>query len=390
MFRFIFVILVGFFSCLYGARSANAAELFLYPDPLEIPYGQAGILELRIDTKNETINAAEIVLNFSSGALVMYDVMTGGSILPLSPELPFIGLDTVKIVGGTPLGFYGTGTIARLVVKAKANTTAEATTISFDDRTQVFLNDGKATLANLSVRSADVVFQSENSILITSSTHPDQASWYVAENAVVHWDVVKDARYSYELSRDPNNIPDLVPDEPVGDIKFESLEDGIYYFTLCQLRQAGDDFNCDGQTGSEPDISHFRIMIDRTPPEPFDIFITKIKDVFEGDLWYAIFAPHDNLSGIARIEVAEMAYGTPHEDLLWVEAISPYVLRDQNKRGHLLVKVIDEAGNEREVSIAASSKPFPAYIILSAGIFGLFFLVLMIRRFNSHKVKNAL
>src|SRR3989338_11041795 len=94
------VILAGAFFFMYGANHADATELFLYPDPLEIPYGQTGILELRIDTKNETINAAEIVLDFSSGALVMYDVTTGGSVLPLSPELPFIGLDTVKIIGG--------------------------------------------------------------------------------------------------------------------------------------------------------------------------------------------------------------------------------------------------------------------------------------------------
>src|SRR3989344_3989996 len=138
-------------------RGADAAQLLLYPDPLEIPEGETGLLEVRLDTEDQDVNAAEIVLHFPPGALVVRDVLVGGSVLPLAPEAPFIGIDTVKITGGAPSGFNGSGLVARLLLSIKEGASSDSATVSFDENTRVFLNDGKATPALTTTRPAQVV-----------------------------------------------------------------------------------------------------------------------------------------------------------------------------------------------------------------------------------------
>lgn len=326
-------------------RGANAAELLLFPDPVEITNGGTALVEIRLDTQEANVNVAQIVLTFPPNALTVRDVLFGGSIFPLQPERPFLGIDSVKIVAGAPSGFGGNGIIARLVVSAPETRRADSTVLAFDEEaTSVLLNDGRGTPASLTMRSTNVRFTSAPSLTVSSSSHQDENSWSSGRTAIFHWEVEEGAQYSYKLVRDPTQAPDDIPDTPVGDIKFENLEDGIYYFALRKL--------------SDPPDAVFRrrVQIDTGLPEAFDVLVTKQPEVYSGDYWYAIFAPHDAVSGIARIEVAETRGNEPlggaqGEEPVWYEAASPYPLRDQSRSSTLRVRAVDLAGNIYEVSV---------------------------------------
>ncbi|OHA47890.1 MAG: hypothetical protein A2806_02525 [Candidatus Terrybacteria bacterium RIFCSPHIGHO2_01_FULL_48_17] len=376
--KFITFFIFGFLFFL-SIQKAEAAQLLLYPDPLEIPVGETGLLELRLDTEQEDVNAAEIVLNFPPGALVARDILLGGSVLPLIPETPFIGIDSLKIVAGAPAGFNGSGTIARIVFSAKEGISADSAAISFDDRTRIFLNDGKATPTLVTARPARAVFLSASSIDLISTTHTDQTQWHNRDTAVMKWEAREGAAYSYEVSRDPYAVPDGTSDNPVGDIQVGPLEDGIYYFSLCELAVYEGGFACRRNAQQQPDVARFRLMIDLTSPESFEVFVAKTKDVFEGDYWYAVFAPRDAMSGILKVEVAE-AKG--NEDPLWAEAASPYALRDQNRVSTLLVRATDLAGNIQEASVSPQPQVFPWYVPVAAAAV-LLMLILLVQKMRS-------
>lgn len=330
---------------------AAAAQLYLFPDPLEIPKGGTALVEVRLDTEGEAVNAAQIFLTLPPAALSVRDVSLGGSVLPLVPEAPFVGTNSVRIIGGAPSGFQGGGVLARLVLEAPEAPRSTAATLSFDEeQTKVLLNDGKATPARLTTRGTQVLFVTESDIDLTSPSHGDEMKWYANRTAIFHWTVEEGATYSYTLSRDPLAVPDDTPDTPVGDIKFEGLDDGVYYFTLKKVGAEG--------------IAHRRVMIDGTPPEPFEVVVAKDPRIYDGEFWYAAFTPTDALSGIARVEIAEVR--KKGEEPQWYEAASPYVLRYQDRSAELRVRVFDNAGNMTETVVAAKRR-MPKEVILIGG-----------------------
>lgn len=353
-----------FFFCV-GIRGAMAAELLLYPDPVEISDGGSAVVEVRLDTEDANVNAAEIVLTFPPNALTVREALLGGSIFPLQPERPFLGVDSVKLVGGAPSGFSGSGIVARLVVSAPETRSADSAVLAFDEEaTKVLLNDGKGTPAPLTTRSTDVLFTPAPSFTVTSPSHSEEGVWYPNRTAIFHWEAEEGAAYSYRLVRDPTQVPDETPDTPVGDIKFENLEDGIYYFVLRKL--------------SDPPDAVFRrrVQIDAGLPESFEVLVTKQPEVYAGDYWYAVFAPQDAVSGIARIEVAETRGS---EDPIWYEAASPYPLRDQSRSSTLRVRAKDLAGNIYEVSVPPEPS-MPSWIWFAGSFIGLVGIILLIQK----------
>lgn len=85
------------------------------------------------------------------------------------------------------------------------------------------------------------------------------------------------------------------------------------------------------------------ILSDKTPPEKFTIAIGRDDQTFDGN-YFATFYTIDTDSGLNRYEVIE-------GDLPLVRSGSTYVLLDQSLNTRLTVKAIDNAGNERVVSL---------------------------------------
>lgn len=93
------------------------------------------------------------------------------------------------------------------------------------------------------------------------------------------------------------------------------------------------------------------ILEDTIPPEPFTPTITHDPSLFE-DKWFIVFATQDKDSGISRYEAKEYRFKPFSFISLWKVAESPYVLRDQAFKSHIVVQAIDNTGNTRVAYVA--------------------------------------
>lgn len=99
-----------------------------------------------------------------------------------------------------------------------------------------------------------------------------------------------------------------------------------------------------------------QIEKDKTPPEPFEIKISKDPSLFEGKYFISFFTT-DSGSGIDYYEVKEGSRD-------WKKIHSPYLLGDQSLRSIIKVKAADKAGNERIAQIVPPKPPFLYWVIV--------------------------
>lgn len=315
-----------------------AATLYLLPQSQTVYQGDSFIVELRINTEDEEINAVEIGLTFPVDLLEVVDFSKGNSILTLWLAKPKIQKGEIIFLGGIPGGFNGEGLLAKITFLGKEIDKSE---ISFKEISQVLLNDGLGTPAKLSLSEGnyEIILRPEGLPQISSETHPDQNKWYNNSTFHLRWDLIEGIEYSYLLSYDPLSEPDEIPDKPegeliwMGDMEYKGLEDGIYYFTLRQ-KLPDEDWS--------KKIT-YRAMIDTTIPEPFELKTGKAPLVFEGK-YFLSFAAQDRASGIDYYEIKE-GKGD------WKIAQSPYLLENQSLAKKIIVRAYDKAGNYQESEI---------------------------------------
>src|SRR3990167_6754684 len=110
---------------------------------------------------------------------------------------------------------------------------------------------------------------------------------------------------------------------------------------------------------------------DKTPPEPFEIYLGQEGSVFDGKKFLS-FSTTDKQSGIAYYEVIE-------GDLPPVRSIDTYILQEQNKSVKVTIIAYDSALNARESIYMYSPTPdnvsYPIIIII---VFVLLILVFVI------------
>ena len=333
LFSFIFIFINGIPSVTRGAI------LYLIPSSQELYLGETFLVEVRVDSQEDEINTVLAELDFPNN-LEIIDLSKGESILKLWPEEPSFSNKEGKIyfTGGIPGGFKGEGIIGKITFKA--NGIGQAI-VNFKESSRVLLNDGEGTPASLIFleRNYLILEEPEGLPKISSSTHPDQNKWSKSNTLHLYWDPVEGTEYSYLLSHYPLAEANEIPDKPegklilVGDMEYSSLEDGIYYFNLKQ--------KLPNENWSKK--ATFRVMIDATPPEEFELKIVPI----EGKNYLA-FATTDKTSGVDHYEISE----TKRESQTsWEIGEIPYLLKDQNLRSVILVKAVDKAGNERIAKI---------------------------------------
>ena len=326
------------FSFLFFPSLSKATNLYLMPQSQTVYQGDSFIVELRINTEDEEINAVEIGLTFPVDLLEVVDFSKGNSILTLWLAKPKIQKGEIIFLGGIPGGFNGEGLLAKITFLGKEIDKSE---ISFKEISQVLLNDGLGTPAKLSLSEGnyEIILRPEGLPQISSETHPDQNKWYNNSTFHLRWDLIEGIEYSYLLSYDPLSEPDEIPDKPegeliwMGDMEYKGLEDGIYYFTLRQ-KLPDEDWS--------KKIT-YRAMIDTTIPEPFELKTGKAPLVFEGK-YFLSFAAQDKMSGIDYYEIKE-GKGD------WKIAQSPYLLENQSLAKKIIVRAYDKAGNYQESEI---------------------------------------
>lgn len=95
---------------------------------------------------------------------------------------------------------------------------------------------------------------------------------------------------------------------------------------------------------------------DDTLPEYFVPVLTKKEDLFGGK-YFLVFATQDKDSGISHYEIKEYRFKLLKSIKNWSIAESPYVIRDQSLKSFIIIKAIDNNGNERIQELAPTYPP---------------------------------
>jgi hypothetical protein len=164
-----FLFFCGVFFCfinLIGLQTLSAATLYIDPGLVTLYRGDAYTASVRImpdEQSGECINAVDAVISYPSN-IQPVDVSIGRSILSVWVEAPVINREnrTITFAGGIPNGYCGrvqgdpslTNNLVDIIFRSpglQIGSTDEGNTavISFTNETQVYLNDGQGTKAEL-------------------------------------------------------------------------------------------------------------------------------------------------------------------------------------------------------------------------------------------------
>ena len=139
---------------------SNATTLYFSPETAEYGKGDIFKVEVRLDTKGDSINTCEAKISFNKNQLEVTDISKGGSLMTLWAKDPFYSdaEGTIILVGGIPSGFKGDGKIISIIFRATESGSAN---LSFQDDSRALLNDGKGTPAPLV--KEDAIFEISSS-----------------------------------------------------------------------------------------------------------------------------------------------------------------------------------------------------------------------------------
>lgn len=275
--------------------TTKAASLIIEPVTAQYAPGDTIIADVKVKlTLNECINAASVAVGFPRDSLTLQDFSDGGSILSLWITKPkFTDLTTInyygmiQLQGGIPGGICGNEANAKGL-----------------------------TLGRLIFKVKKIRSQSNTIALIN----------FLAGSKIL-------------------------------------LNDGMG--TDAQLEKSGATYSL-GTTKQQQDKTWAdEIKNDKTLPEPFIISIANDPTMFDG-MNFIVFNTIDMQSGIDHYEVYESELDSKNSNLsfrekiislfkkakeenLWIEASSPFLLRDQSLQSLIRVKAVDKAGNERIV-----------------------------------------
>jgi len=319
-------LVIVFWLLLIAPKSAQAAEVYFWPADIDVHTGDTIVGELRINTEGVDINAAEIEIVFDNFEIA--GISTGGGIFTIFSKAPSIEGNMISLEGASPEGFSGEGVVGRITIRAKNQGEASIKTT----KATVYLNDGLGTPLNARTRDAMFTAQTKSQDLpqLFSKNYPEEGKWYNNPFISISWEAKEGREYSYVLSRDINEVPDNVPDEPVGEVRLTTEEDGIFYFHLTECIVSDGEYEC----GPKVTRTFFK---DTKLPKPFEIFLASAEGVYEGKKFIS-FSTTDEVSGISHWEVFENGK--------WYVAQSPYVLKNQDDIGEIKVRATDNAGNQ--------------------------------------------
>lgn len=175
---------------------------------------------------------------------------------------------------------------------------------------------------------------------ITSISHPEPNKWYNSKNVTVTWTANNNANgFNYEFSKNPTaNLPNEV--KTTSTTVSSELSEGENYFHVKARNNNGW-----GQ------VSSFKINIDTSPPEDFDITINQINN----SEYQISFNTTDSLSGINRYEVYI-------DNVLLSNNVSPITV--QTSFSEVKVIAFDNAGNPKATvkKLSSTQTPTPTSI----------------------------
>jgi len=359
-----FILVLAIFGIFFFQNQTQAAILFTAPHQQEINQGETFLVEIRLDSANEVINAVEGQISYPVNLVEAIEVSQGGSFLTIWPVKPTVdkAAGLITFTGGIPQGsLVVNGKILTVTFRAK-NTIGTAEIEINTTQSGVYLNDGLGTRTDLRtlVGSYQISESAVSDLVINSSTHPQENQWYAKSTALLSWQLKEGALYSYKLSRDALTEPDDEIEEVIGEVSYTDLSDGIYYFFLKE-KSANNDW-------SKP-VSR-KLLIDVTPPQSFQVLLSQEINEFAGQ-YFLTFATHDLTSGIDQYQVLE-------GNQLYSNAESPFILKDQTRSKAITVKAIDKAGNVSESTLLALPQKKTDRTLAIIVVFGVILIVVII------------
>jgi len=364
-------VVFSFALCFLSSASVRAANGSLYLSPSSGTYtvGNSFSVLVRVNTGGVAINAAQGTLVFPPDKLSVISISKSGSIFSLWTSEPSYSNSsgTINFGGGIPNpGYAGsTGKIITITFRARVSGVASVNWSSG----AVLANDGKGTniLVNMSggnyTLSPTMVIPPAKPITpptrapskpeIVSSTHPSEDEWHSNSTVKLSWDLPSNVtgasvRLDQNAIVDPGPVPDGLFDSKI----YEDIADGTWHFHL-KLRN---------KYGWSP-ITHRKILVDITPPHPFDIEVKEGKET-DNPQPILLFETKDDTSGIDYYEL-KIGEG---DFFQWMGDVktNPFKmpLQAPGKRT-IIVKAVDKAGNNtaatKDITITSIESPIIIY-----------------------------
>jgi len=179
-----------------------AAALYFEPADGNYYQGDTFINELRVDAQDECINTVKASLSFPQDLLEVVDFSRGNSILAIWLEEAEISEEEglISFTGGIPGGYCGvlpgdpgkSNLLAKIIFKVKAQG-PETARVRFLDDTQVLLNDGFGTPAELETQEG--VFN-----ILSGIPETTKKEW---QEELMKDDILPES-FEVEVSQDPS------------------------------------------------------------------------------------------------------------------------------------------------------------------------------------------
>jgi hypothetical protein len=147
--------------------SASAASIYLDPDTGTYGPGDTFIVNVRLNTNGECINAANVALTYPADTLRAVDFSKGGSIFSLWVNEPKLDTQkgTISFAGGIPGGYCGrvqgdpllTNTIGKVIFTVSQSSAKQAV-IRLSSGSSLYLNDGRGTKITPELNTSVITF----------------------------------------------------------------------------------------------------------------------------------------------------------------------------------------------------------------------------------------
>ncbi len=351
--KYIFIFLLICFFTL-PVKSVFAASLYIQPTVTAVSAGNIFTVNILVNTEGKIINNAETTINFPKDYIEVVSIDRSSSIFSLWVDDPSFSNISGEITlnGGIPNpGYTGSaGKVISVVFRAKKSGVASI----FFANSAVRENDGLGTDI-LSTKTGSTINISssvetpaeqkvqidtvDSALSVTSSTHPDQTTWYKEGDVELSWVLPKNAQaVKTLLGTRAVSSPTVLYSSPIKSKSIENLSDGIWYFHINYLTANG-----------WSNITHYRIQIDSESPT--DVSVNTEKDS-GGRLSLSVTAS-DNLSGIDYYSAQ-------------VDSDTPFIFKADSSgvgfsnipiasigKHNITIRVYDKAGNftEKKISV---------------------------------------
>ncbi len=357
-----------FFSLIFLLSSsvAQAASIGFSVNKSNPAVGDTLIVNLKIDTGDVSINAAQATVMFPNNILKVESVDRGSSVFNFWLAEPSFdnNAGTVSFSGAGMSGYSGKSLQIlqikfRVIGNGDANLAFSAVSIFASDGkgTNVYSTSGESNFSALKkpeiikppvqiMRPAKPAALLPDKPVLSVLLYPNPESWYnLTSNFSAKWSLPDDVT---DVATNINQVPisDPAISEGLFDNKnYEALSSGVYYIHVRFKNNIGW-----GPT------ANYRIAIDTDPPSSFRLQVSEGLSTYIQTLKIN-YASGDGLSGIDYYSI------TVNNNSPIITNSDTYVLPPQLPGEHLIrVYAFDKAGNAVENSVSVLIKEVPLFI----------------------------